>query len=120
VFEKLRRDSTFVCMKTLQRSIKVKESLEDSKDKLSRSSAFSVRSHSSKGRRGGRTLWRSSEFIKLSRDNIFICAGEVQSQRARKRNRTKVETFEKLEFFQVWEERVEKLRRRHSSRPIRP
>jgi hypothetical protein len=49
----------------------------------------------------------SSEYPKLRRGSIFICAQARTHGRGARRNKTKVEAFEKLEFFQVWEERSE-------------
>jgi hypothetical protein len=48
-----------LCVKRLCRGVEVAKSLEDSKDKLRRSSSFGTRSHSYKCR-SERTLWESS------------------------------------------------------------
>jgi hypothetical protein len=102
--EKLRMDSA-LCAQRPCRGTEVKESLEDSKVKLRRNNAFSARSHSCKGRKGRRTLWRSSESIKLRRDGVFIRTGEDSSRRARRGKGAKIEAFENLKFFQVLEEK---------------
>jgi hypothetical protein len=64
----------------LCRGAEVTESLEDLKDKLRRSSDFSTRSHSCKECRSERTLWESSESLKLRRSSVFENAGETQGE----------------------------------------
>jgi hypothetical protein len=72
--QKLRRDSTFVHEKTLQGVQRVEESFEDSKIKAQEGQRFHTRSEA-----------------------------QVEGVR-RERREAKVEAFENLKFFQVWEE----------------
>jgi hypothetical protein len=44
---------------------------------------------------------------KLRRDSIIIHAGKTQCYRVHRGKKAKVEAFEHLKFFQVWEERAQ-------------
>jgi hypothetical protein len=86
--KKLRRDSTCVCVKTLQRSAEVKESFEDSRSKSS----------------GGTTLLRMHE--------------ENSSHGARREKRSKGRGLWKLEILPRLGRKCQELRREHNSRQI--